>query len=227
MPRPYPLCIGLLMYAFSDVGYNSVILWTSGLGAAVQQFLIHGNRAPISLIPNILIANLPQTIFSLIYFCTNSVFTTMALAVEWSSYAIHRKGLRVFASPQGAQRSSYFLSLPYRYAVPFMALSTVLHWLISQSLFLVSVEVYDSDFNRRPAGDIIPCGYLPVGVVSGLSVSGFVVVCLIGIMGFNHFKSGMPLAGSCSLAISAACHPYLSAEGEAMEHPGVEYLRLQ
>ncbi|KAG2421551.1 hypothetical protein HFD88_005526 [Aspergillus terreus] len=221
------LCIGLLVYAFSDVGYNTAILWTSDLGAAVQQFLIHGNRAPTSLTPNILIANLPQAIFSLIYFCTNSVFTTMALAVEWSSYAIRRKGLRVSTSPRGAQRSSYFLSLPYRYAIPFMALSTLLHWLISQSLFLVSVEVYDSDFNRRSERDIMTCGYSPVGAVSGLSVSGFVVLSLIGIMGFKKFKSGMPVAGSCSLAIAAACHPYASAEEEAMEHPGIEYLPLQ
>ncbi|KAL6229066.1 hypothetical protein BDW75DRAFT_235478 [Aspergillus navahoensis] len=129
----------------------------------------------------------------------------MALAVEWSSYEIRRKAC------------AYFLSLPYRYAIPFMALSTLVHWLISQSLFLVSVEV----------SDIMTCGYSPVGVVSGLSVSGFVVACLIGIMGFKQSKSGMPVAGSCSLAISAACHPYVSAEREAMEHPGVEYLPLQ
>lgn len=31
------------------------------------------------------------------------------------------------------------------------------------------------------------------------------IFCLFGI-GFKRFKSGMPVAGSCSLAIAAACH---------------------
>jgi hypothetical protein len=40
--------------------------------------------------------------------------------------------------------TSYFLSLPYRYAIPLMGTSAILHWLISQSLFLVGIEVHSA-----------------------------------------------------------------------------------
>ncbi|CBF82947.1 hypothetical protein AN3323.2 [Aspergillus nidulans FGSC A4] len=63
----------------------------------------------------------------------------MALAAEWSCYAILRRGLRVLWNPKAAQRRSYSLSLPYCYAILLMTLSTILHWLISQSIFLGAV----------------------------------------------------------------------------------------
>jgi hypothetical protein len=56
--------------------------------------------------------------------------------------AYHRKGLRVSENPRGAQRSTYFLQLPYRYAIPLLIVSSAMHWMVSQSLFLVTVLRY-------------------------------------------------------------------------------------
>lgn len=81
----------------------------------------------------------------------------MALAHEWSQYAVQRKGLRVSAQPRGAQRSTYFLSLPYRNAIPFIILSTLMHWLMSESLFLVMIEAYTVDLERDPTNDMTTC----------------------------------------------------------------------
>jgi hypothetical protein len=43
-------------------------------------------------------------------------------------------------------------------------------------------------------------------MVAVLIVGGVMACSVIG-FGFIPYKRGMPLAGSCSMAISAACHP--------------------
>lgn len=130
----------------------------------------------------------------------------MNMAAEWSGYAVNRKGLRVSGSPSLSQRSNYFLSLPYRYAIPLMAVSALLHWLISRSLFIVGIEAYSPNMEREQGDDILTCGYSPVAIVSSIAVGGFMFFCVVG-LGFRLFESGMPVVGSCSFTISAACHP--------------------
>jgi hypothetical protein len=55
-----------------------------------------------------------------------------------------RKTLRVSA-PVGIQRSSYFVSMPLRYGIPLIATMSLLHWLVSQSLFVVATISYGGD----------------------------------------------------------------------------------
>ncbi|BAE65698.1 unnamed protein product [Aspergillus oryzae RIB40] len=211
------ICIGLLCFGLSQIT-NKGNLW-SGLGITNTETLISGNTWPPSLLTNTIIANTPQIIFSVLYFTSNSVLTTMTLAAEWSNYALHRKGLRVSSTPQGSQRTTYFLSLPYTYAIPLLIFSTVLHWLISQSLFLVNVETYDMQLERFRLFDFATCGYSPVAIVCAIVVGGVMVFGLVG-LGFRRFGSGMPVAGSCSLAIAAACYPGVSSVdgcGDAVE----------
>ncbi|KAL2011596.1 hypothetical protein VTN00DRAFT_4314 [Thermoascus crustaceus] len=186
--------------------YDTSGVWTIGLGAPNQQTVMKEDGWPSSIIALIIIANSPQVIFSTLCFAFNNLVSAITLAHEWSQYAVKRKGLRVSISPQGAQRSSYFLSLPYRYAVPMMTASAVLLWLISQSLFLVTVVAYDVNQERDYHHDLTTCGYSPVAILSGVVVGGLMLLSLIG-LGFRRFESGMPVASSCSLAISAACHP--------------------
>ncbi|GAB1204256.1 hypothetical protein APSETT445_002906 [Aspergillus pseudonomiae] len=204
--------------------------WTMGLGAVNAQTLITGTNWVTSLISNALIANTPQLLFSMIYFTFNAIFTAMTLAAEWSRYANHRKGLRVSGTPENAQRSSYFLSFPYRFAVPALAFSAILHWLISQSLFLVGIESYTEKLQRDPTRDVMTCGYSPPAMVSAIVVGTVMMAWLVG-FSFRRLESGMPVAGSCSLAIAAACHPTLSLKGgEYVEEEGkwgAEQMKVQ
>src|SRR5882762_5302147 len=70
-------------------------------------------------------------------------FTSMLAGLEWSQMAWQKKSMRVSQTPRGEQRSSYFLQLPYRYAIPLLGFSAVMHWLVSQSIFLIAVERHD------------------------------------------------------------------------------------
>jgi hypothetical protein len=192
-----------------------------GFGAVDPRTMITSNFQFAGIVSNSIVANIPQLILSILYFSYNSIFTAMLLGYEWTSYAQKRKGLRVSRPPIGEQRSSYFLQLPYRFSIPLMVLSATLHWLVSQSIFLVSIDLYDYMENRSAIGQrwlkdiahefpstimhITTCGYSPIAIISVLILGLLMLIALIGV-GYIPYNRAMPLAGSCSMVISAACH---------------------
>ncbi|KAI6352151.1 hypothetical protein MCOR25_009535 [Pyricularia grisea] len=87
----------------------------------------------------LLITNIPQIIFSFCYLAINTLFTQLQVEQEWNSYAESYKPLRV-SYPTGEQISTYRLQLPYRYSVPLLAASILMHWLISNCLYVMILE---------------------------------------------------------------------------------------
>ena len=196
-----------------------MILWTSALGLLFQG--IEGSNSSkdfaglgvatsnftfgSSLVGRVIITNTPQVLFSLIYLLYNSLFTSMLSTAESNSFAFRRKPLRV-TSPQGAQRSTYYLQLPYRYAIVLMIISSLLHWLISQTIFLVNISVFDTNDLEQPAQAVSTCGWSATGLYTTL-VAGLVMVAIAIGFGSRKYHPGMPIITSCSRAIAAACHP--------------------
>ena len=156
------------------------------------------------MLGTVLLANVPQIILSFLYFSYNGIFTCMLMTEEWNRYAKKRRTLRV-TSPKGNQRSTYYLQLPYRWGFPLLVGSGILHWLVSQSIFLARVNVLDRNEIIQPES-ISTCGYSPIAIIFVIILGSAVVITGIT-CGFRRSKGGMPLAGSCSAAISAACHP--------------------
>lgn len=182
-------------------------LWSLGYGGDSSETEIHLDSLSGQLIPMILIANLPQVLLSFLYLTYNALFTSMLLAEEWSGFAHERKTLRV-TCPVGKQRSTYWLQLPYFYGIPLLVMSGILHWLVSQSVFLERTSVeYGSLTTGADWEEVLisTCGYSPIAIITVLPLGALLLVVLIA-NGFRKYKEGMPLAGSCSAAISAACH---------------------
>lgn len=94
---------------------------------------------PGQLLSCVLTANMPQLLLSLSYFVYNSLYTRLCTEKEWSSYGIDYHPLRV-TWPEGQQVSTYRLQLPYRYSIPLIAVSIVLHWLVSNALYVFVLE---------------------------------------------------------------------------------------
>lgn len=207
------LVASLLGYGISQVSGPKDIgsLVRLGIGAITPATFINGWSIPSSgvggLIGNVLVANIAQPVLPFLYFTINQLFTCMLAASEWSLLAAKRKGLRVSASPIGSQRTSYTLQLPYKYALPLMILSGLLHWLVSQSIFVVNVESYffgeDDDLERNSEGDYMTCGYSPSAMVLVI-IGGIVLVLGVIFIGRRRFTSPIPIAGSCSAAIAAS-----------------------
>ncbi|KAL0261157.1 hypothetical protein SLS55_004853 [Diplodia seriata] len=187
-------------------------IWGLGLGTAGPYNLIAWTL-PSSVVSTVLIANSPQAILSAIYFFVNALVTNLSLAEEWSRYAYRPAALRV-SWPQDSQRSTYFLQIPYRIAMPLMLFSSLLHWIISQSIFLVKVDRRDARGGYHKISTIT-CGYSPLGMIITLLV-GVLFMLSIAALGIRKLKPGIPLAGSCSAAISAACH---GPEGTSERQP--------
>ncbi|THC89639.1 hypothetical protein EYZ11_010915 [Aspergillus tanneri] len=185
-------------------------LWKLGLAnpnSTTRLGTVHADPMIIALL-----VNTPQAILSTIYLLWNNLFTRMLLAVEYNDFASERKALRV-STPQGDQRSTYFLSLPYRYAIPLTGTSALLHWLVSQSFYSVQL-VKRNTVSHHLGYWTSSVGYSPIAMIFSIGVLALAIIAMIGI-GLRRLKAHMPIAGTCSAAISAACHPPIGDEDAA------------
>jgi hypothetical protein len=162
----------------------------------------------------ILLANTPQLVFTTLYLLCNVLFSCMLSAAEFNDFATQRKALRV-SWPKGVQRSTFYLSLPYRYSAPLITVSILMHWLLSRSIFLVKVNAidvhgrqidrHDRNFPTELAS-VTACGYSPLAMMITTCLGTAAVLTMVG-LAMRPLRSRMPLASYCSAAISASCHP--------------------
>ncbi|PWW73704.1 hypothetical protein C7212DRAFT_365968 [Tuber magnatum] len=150
-----------------------------------------------------LLANLPQTILSFLYLTYNSLFTCMLSGYELSLFSHHHRTLCV-TSPRPGQRSTYWLQIPYNYAIPLMALSGLLHWLTSESIFLARVEMSDP-LGKEISATINGLGYSCIAIILVLMLAALALLTPAG-MGYRPFAAEITTTGGCSAAISAASH---------------------
>lgn len=195
-------------------------LWSLGFGQVSTTTLVDIGTS-LSLASNILLANLPQFILSLLYLSYNTIYTCQLVESEWNEFALRRKPLRV-TQPVRGQVSTYYLGLPYSYGVPLLIISILLHWMFSRSIFLVKIKFIDylgrSGSEMRVPEDITQCGYSPIAIIFSMILA--CIVLLVGILnGFRRYHTGIPFAGMCSAVISAACHPHLDEVSDAAFEP--------
>jgi hypothetical protein len=130
----------------------------------------------------------------------------MFVAAEWMSFSIKRQPLRV-TKPEGEQISTYWLQLPYPYSLTILVVMVLLHWLVSKSVFLASINFYrDDEALDGPDTKVTGCGYSCVAIIFAIALGLLLLAMLIG-TGFRRYPGGIPLVSTCSAAISAGCHP--------------------
>ncbi|KAF4764507.1 hypothetical protein HAV15_000576 [Penicillium sp. str.  len=157
------------------------------------------------MLQSVVFVNIPQLVVTMCYYCYNAVLTSMLAAAEYSSYGTERKALRVtWPIKSSQQRSTYWLSIPYRYSVPILLLYMTLHWTISQSIFYTETTIYTPQDEEvwRYSGFGFSAAFILFSVLVGA-----IMILALCILGLRRLKSNAPLSGSCSAAISAACHP--------------------
>ena len=194
-------CIILLLVCFVlfGLGLGDQGLDFDDFGVIDTSYLLDWSD---TLIGSVLVANTPQFLISLVYLLYNALFTCMAVSSEYTSYAQRRRTLRV-SSPHGAQRSTHWLQLKYRYAIPFMGTMATLHWLVSESIYLVYLESYDWVGVLEMAYD--QCAWNSAATLLSCIVGAALIMFLIITGLCRKYPAGIPLASTCSLAISAAC----------------------
>jgi len=133
----------------------------------------------------------------------NGMFTRMLTAAEWTQFAVTRKTLRV-SRPRSGQRSTYWLQLPWKYSLPLLTVSIFLHWLVSRSLFIVRINVFGWDGALQADRNISAAGYSPLAILLVLLVLGLSLL-VMAVVAFQRLSPDIPIAGTCSAAIAAAC----------------------
>ncbi|KAB8253093.1 hypothetical protein BDV35DRAFT_375515 [Aspergillus flavus] len=137
------VAIGLLAVRLPSAVANPQGLWdyesnVKGTGAFVL--------GTVSEMQGVVTANSVQLLVTVGYYFYNSVLTSMLASAEYSSYGTDRKPLRVTWPVKGSQqRSTYWLSVPYKYGIPVMILFMVIHWFVSQALYYVLLIPYSPD----------------------------------------------------------------------------------
>lgn len=183
---------------------SNIKLLHSGMGSITGNNLLRWN---LSIVGGTILANVPQAALSYFYLLFNTIITSMLVGAEWTRFFINRKRLRV-SSPVGQQRSTYWLQVPFKYSLPLTCLSGLFHWSASQSLFLVSINVfsgYPRTLHKNSNQNISTCGYSPLAIMLTTLIGSIIVLGGVG-LSYHHYPAGMPLAGTCSASISAACH---------------------
>lgn len=188
-----------LYYSLQGMPSDPRELWQIGFGTVNGANLFSSN---LPLVGSIILANTPQVLLSYFYLAFNALYTNMLVAHEWASYLNERKPLRV-TSPRGGQRDTYWLNVPFRYAIPMTIISGLFHWLASQSVFMVRISITDQ--TRQPVNQISTIGYSPMAIILTLVIAT-IIAGFGAVLSRFKYPAGMPLAGSCSVAISAACH---------------------
>lgn len=167
------VAIGLLIQSFPSLRHRRLPITMSAFSSwgfgKLQPFTFLVIRLPqidaAGLFSSVLLANFPQFLLSTLYMLSNTVLSTFLVQLEFSKmYQEHkRKPLRV-SEPIGIQRGSYFISLPLRYGVPLYTTSSVLHWTISESLFLAKITSVKADGSPDPTNSFSACGYSPIAI---------------------------------------------------------------
>lgn len=188
-------------------------LWREGLGELGDDHeLITPKRMSLTATQSFYLsveaANLFQLVFSFFYFMYNGLLTSTSVASELSRYGSARKALRVSA-PIGMQRSSHFLSLPYRLGVtlPISICSGLMYWFISQSIFFVRTVAYKPDGTEDPPNDTSRVGFSPIGIIFAFALAITMLFALGVVAIVSKYPDTIPLMSTNSAAISAACHP--------------------
>lgn len=160
----------LLRLGLGNVNFNTLVnfLPHAPVSAAQSPCIVlrkaEVNQGNLALYSNIFFANLWQIIISLLYITLNALFSCFLVSDEWMGYHKTRKTLRV-SFPEGIQRSTYFISMPFRYGIPLTTSMAFLHWTVSQSVFVVRVISHYSDGSLDAGSTITAAGYSPLGIM--------------------------------------------------------------
>ena len=196
-------------------------IFAQGVGRPQSHSLVGGILAASGAVSrawrfgHILFANSFQVLVSFLYLFYNNILTRQVAANEFLRFLDpdrDRKGLRVSSPKNSQQRSSYFLSLPWRYAIPQMMAFMLLHWLVSQSIFIVLTSAWNiaPEPAPMPSENATRLGFSCAGIFLVLIVATTLVLGLAAnsVRKYRCKVPGFfPRMATNSAAIEAVCRP--------------------
>ncbi|RGP72657.1 hypothetical protein FLONG3_6665 [Fusarium longipes] len=112
--------------------------------------------------------------------------------------------LRV-TNPTGQQRSTYRLQLPYRWSIPLLTFSTVLHWVYSNCIYVNHYDYYSPVPPYNHDSSSYGLQYSSIAILVALVLSTIIAIAPL-IFSRVRLPGDIVLGGNNSQVISAACH---------------------
>ena len=196
------------------MGSSFSSFWQQGLGRTQPYALLSGvfmknDHYNLDSLGHVLFANWFQLLISLYYLFYNNILTCQLAAREFTQYFTRKDSLRVNTPKNITQRSSHFLSLPFEYAIPLALSSIVLHWLVSQSVFIVQTTAYGpgSHGQRIPEDNTTRVGWSMMGILLSM-LWGILLMSALVVNSFRRYPgvpNDFPSMATNSSALSACC----------------------
>ena len=201
----------------AEIGNIFSLLSIAGFGKASLAFVLgnsigqtaFNSQSTASLPLQIAIANSPQLWLSVGYLFWNNQITRIWAEQEWRSYAGRRKQPRVsYATTDKGMRNARWLTLPYGLSAGLMLISIIMHWVLSQALFVVEVENFSllPQLNGKPApfGIIYAICYSPTAIFV-IALLSLILLFALSIYYLIPFRSWMPFMAGSARVVFASC----------------------
>ena len=154
----------------------------------------------VSFPVQVIMANLPQVWSTIAYLTWNNQITRIWLEKEWRSfYRSHQRPRVSINSREPGIQSARWLQLPYWVTVLLMSISVLLHWLVSQTLFVV--EIY---FSEATLASVFHLHYSPLAIIS-VGTMAMVLVFGITFYYFIPIRTWMPLMAGSTRVVFDSC----------------------
>jgi hypothetical protein len=179
-------------------GLGTVSAETSFLvGPPADDFNLGGPSSMFPLL--VIIGNSPQLWLSFGYLLWNNQVTRIWIEREWRAYYQKCHIPRVsYDTDEVGFRPTRWLQLPYWLTGSLMVISTLMHWLVSQTLFVV--EILAQGNNHFYYLNFSPLAIILIGVVATVLVVAITVYYYIPVRTWMPFMAGSArvVFGSCT-----------------------------
>jgi len=154
----------------------------------------------VSFPVQVIMANLPQVWSTIAYLTWNNQITRIWLEREWRSfYRSHQRPRVSINSREAGIQDARWLQLPYWVTALLMSTSVLLHWLVSQTLFVV--EIY---FSNATLASVFHLHYSPLALIS-VGTMAMALVFGITVYYFIPIRTWMPLMAGSTRVVFDSC----------------------
>ncbi|KAI4719237.1 hypothetical protein E4T48_04552 [Aureobasidium sp. EXF-10727] len=196
------LFINCLFLAFFAISIAVLIVYNNDELSNYQPLTLHTPTSTRGLLANLLGLGSIHLAISVTYLFYNHLWSRMLAAAELNTFIKDRGPLRVTLPAPGA-RSTYYLSIKPHFSGILIIALTLVHFFTTRALNVVAIQIYD-----------VMGGYSHQRITYGISTPsailalllGFAMLCALAFGLEKKLYDGMPVLGTCSMAISAACH---------------------
>lgn len=192
-------CLFLAFFAFATA---ALIVYNNDELSNYQPLTLRSPTSTRGLLANLLGLGSIHLVISVLYLFYNHLWSRMLVAAESNAFLKTRARLRVTLPTQGTQ-STYYLSIKAHFSALLVIALTFIHFFTTRALNVVAIQVYD--IMGRYSHQHITYGISTSSALLALSL-GFSMLCALALALERKLHTGMPVLGTCSIAISAACH---------------------